>query len=112
MLPAQIGICQGWLNQRLEKEQCNIHCLSGLLAFTLAGFITLYQTLKEPAEQGGIIKYASWELAAFYKYFTGVSVNYRVSKQSYSTQLTRSVHNMTTNCLQLALRAPSEFDVG
>ena len=32
--------------------------------------------------QGGIIKFASWELAAFSKYFAPVSVNYRVSKPS------------------------------
>ena len=46
-----------------------------------------------------MIKFASWELAAFFLYFARLSVNYRVLKPSYWTQLTRSLHNMTGNCL-------------
>ena len=37
---------------------------------------------EDDAGQGGIIKFASWELAAFSKYFARVSVNYKVSKPS------------------------------
>ena len=46
-----------------------------------------------PKPQGGIIKFALWELAAFFKYFARVSVNCGASKQSKWTQLTGSVHN-------------------
>ena len=59
----------------------------------------LHQSMKKGWHQGGIIKFASWEPATFFKYFAQVSVNFGVSKQCKWTQLTSSVHNKTINIL-------------